>query len=175
MDQTRTYLNITTNESTKSYNVKSCLSHKFHIDYLHIIDSGFLCPHTHWTFFPVITGIIYFFILITCDQNISFYGSFPSSWFTPHARSLQIPSHDTSCTLISKSLLFVIIATLTRTGECWGIWLSIPYAIFHWTNLKRYSLKIFPPKVSHYFYTIIVSNCKLEIFPVLQIYSSITS
>ena len=37
------------------------------------------------------------------------------------------------------------------------------YAIFHWENLKKYSLNSFLTEVSRYFYTLFISNCKVKI------------
>ena len=43
------------------------------------------------------------------------------------------------------------------------------YAIFHQENLKQDSLNIFPPKVSRYLSTLIISNCKFKITTITQI------
>ena len=45
----------------------------------------------------------------------------------------------------------------------------IHYAIFHQENLKWDSLNSFLPKVSRYFCTLLISNCKFEITTVPQI------
>ena len=43
------------------------------------------------------------------------------------------------------------------------------YVRLHRENIKQYSLNIFPPKVSRYFFTLLTSNCKFEITTVPQI------
>ena len=43
------------------------------------------------------------------------------------------------------------------------------YTIFHRENIKQDSLNSFPPKVSRYFYTLHISNCRSKITTVPQI------
>ena len=43
------------------------------------------------------------------------------------------------------------------------------YAIFHRENPKQYFLNISPSKVSRYFHTLLISNCKFKITAVTQI------
>ena len=146
-----------TNEYINSCHVKSYISYQINITYIHIIDYGLLFLHTRWMWCTVITGILNFNTCNSWSQDVVIW-FFPSSLFTPRACLSQIHSHVPSCTVISTSIIFVSIATFTNMGECKGIRLSIPYARFHWANLKRDPLKLSPPKVYRHLYTLIIMN-----------------
>ena len=62
-----------------------------------------------------------------------------------------------------------------QVTTCQCIQFRIPYVRFRRENLKRDSLKSFPPKVSCYFYTLIILNCTFKIITMYQIYFRITS
>ena len=51
---------------------------------------------------------------------------------------------------------FVIIGTLTKTGQWYIIRFSIPYMRFHRAKLRIYSMKSLLPKVSRYFCTLFI-------------------
>ena len=46
-------------------------SHESYNNYPHIIDSVFPWPRTRWTFYPVVTGILLYFILFTRIHKMS--------------------------------------------------------------------------------------------------------
>ena len=96
------------------------------------------------------------------DHKKLLYASFPGAQFAPCAHSSQIHVHDIACMFIYNYTFLLSIITLTRLGKFQDIRLRITYAVFQKANIKRYSLKIFPPKVSLYFYTINILNCKFE-------------
>ena len=98
----------------------------------------------------------------------------PLNWICK--RPIRVNTHACYYLLLcSTSVLFVSIHTPTKTWECSGIQLRIPYATLHRENIKIDSLKNFPPKLPRHFYTLIISNCKFEIINVTQIAFRITS
>ena len=98
----------------------------------------------------------------------------PLNWICK--RPIRVNTHACYYLLLcSTSVLFVSIHTPTKTWECSGIQLRIPYATLHRENIKIDSLKNFPPKLPRHLYTLIISNCKFEIINVTQIAFRITS
>ena len=171
---TRTYSKITTNEYTKSCHIKSHLSSFSHYLSSHYILQVTVSANTFNVLYHQNSNPL-FLIIVTCNHKMLLYVYFPSFLFALCAHFSEIHFNGVFHMLISTSTFFVSISTLTMTGKCLGIRIRIPYVRLHRTNLKIYSLKSFLPKISLYFYTLIIFNCKLEIITVTQIYFSTTS
>ena len=134
---------------------------------VHIIYSRFSWPRPHCTYCPILTGILFFTIVIFLYMLISM---FPASHIS------QV-CHGSTCMKLNNYLYILIYYSLVLSqSQIQGgvdILISVPYihyARFHQENLKRDSLNSFPSKVSCYFFTLLISNCKFEISTMTQIY-----
>ena len=110
---------------------------------------------------------------VMCSFNIHFpktIDSFsyegPQQWMI-----IQFIKFSYNLTIVMMVPHYQVIQVTT----CQCIQFRIPYVRFRRENLKRDSLKSFPPKVSRYFYTLIILNFKFEFITVPQIYFRITS
>ena len=90
--------------------------HEFQITYLHITDSGLLWTHICWMLCPVITRILYFF-LVTCYYKMSLFACLSDSQLSPCTYLSQLHAYKILYTLMSTSTFIVFVFTIKKMGS----------------------------------------------------------